>query len=236
MKTHHSCTCAYCENPATTDDHIPPQSLLPGVPKSKRPKVPSCEACNTGASDDDEHVRDLIVMYHSVSDTPQASVSLDSFYRAINNPKKRRYLANICRRIVEVEASSFQGILLGSQPGYSVDTARFQKTYERYIKGLHWIEFGALRNNGLEVKILLDPAKLRHMVESVKEEMSGGVLKMIAPQVFWYKYKRLSDELSTTYWLTCHFGNFPVLARTRSCNADVSGEKKANIQTQRKGA
>lgn len=75
----------------------------------------------------------------------------------------------------------------------------------------------------MEVKIMLDPEKIRHMVESVKAEMRGGVLKVIAPHVFWYKHKRLSDELSTTYWLTCHFGNFPVLARTRSCNADVSG-------------
>ena len=233
VKTHHSCTCAYCENPATTDDHIPPQSLLLGVPKSKRPKVPSCEACNTGASDDDEHVRNLIVMHHSVSDTPQARAPLDKFYRSINNPHKIPYLADINRRIVEVEVSSFKGIPLGRQPGYSVETARFQKTYERYIKGLHFIEFGALKNNRLEARILLDPEKLRHELESVEEHMSGGVLKEINQKVFWYKHKRLSDELSTTFWLTCHFGNFLVLARTRSYSADVSGEKKASIQIQR---
>jgi hypothetical protein len=215
MKKRQSQVCAYCGNLATTDDHIPPQSLLPGVPKRKRPNVPSCEACNSGASDDDEYVRDVIAMHHSIFEVPAASETLDSFNRAINNPKKRRYLRNIQSRISDVDTSSFGGILLGQQSGYTVDVARFQRTYARYIKGLHWLEFGSLASKSPQVQVLLDPERLRQIAETVKLDMTGGILRMIAPNVFFYKYKQVGDECSTTYWLACHFSNFPVLARTR---------------------
>jgi hypothetical protein len=49
-----------CGNLATTNDHISPQSLLPGVPKRERSNMPSCEACKSGAPNDDEYVRDVI--------------------------------------------------------------------------------------------------------------------------------------------------------------------------------
>jgi hypothetical protein len=179
------------------------------------PTVPSCEACNTGASDDDEHVRNLIVMHHSVSDVPAASDAVDKFTRAIENPKKFRYLRNLQTSISEVETASFGGILLGQQSGYSVDVARFEKTYTRYIKGLHWREFGAVNAGSLDAKVLLDPETLRHKAEQLMSEMSDGTLKTIAPSVFWYMYTRLNDRFSTTWWLTCHFDNFPVLVRTQ---------------------
>jgi hypothetical protein len=207
--------CAYCENPATTDDHIPPQSLLPGVPKSKRPKVPSCEACNTGASDDDEHVRDLIIMHHSVSDSQEASDALDKFSRSIMSPRKAGYVRSLQGRVIEVEAQTFEGICLGRQTGYIVDTDRFQRTYERYIKGLSWLEFGPPSAEILEVKVLLDPEHIHHRIDLLRTEFERGILKIISPKVFWYKYVKLGDEPSTTYWLTCHFGSFLVLSRTR---------------------
>ena len=83
--------CAYCGGLATTEDHIPPQSLLPGVPRKKRPSVPSCGDCNHGASDDDEYFRDVVLKYHRVADKPEASSAVDAMVRAMGHPRKVGY-------------------------------------------------------------------------------------------------------------------------------------------------
>ena len=49
--------CAYCGEPATTYDHVPPQCLYTRPLPSNLVTVPACAACNNGASKDDAEFR-----------------------------------------------------------------------------------------------------------------------------------------------------------------------------------
>ena len=47
--------CAYCPEPATTEDHVPPRGMFAKSMPNK-PWVPACESCNGDASKDDEYM------------------------------------------------------------------------------------------------------------------------------------------------------------------------------------
>src|SRR5689334_8854010 len=47
--------CAYCGEPATTRDHIPPKKLFPQPWTDDLITVPACSACNNCSSSDDEY-------------------------------------------------------------------------------------------------------------------------------------------------------------------------------------
>lgn len=53
--------CAYCGQPGTTQDHVPPRGMFAkGTPEP--PWVPSCEACNQGASQNDQFMQRLAMV------------------------------------------------------------------------------------------------------------------------------------------------------------------------------
>jgi hypothetical protein len=57
--------CAYCENEASTVDHVIPKSLYPSSlasSKVQRITVESCESCNNGWSNDEAHFRNVLLL------------------------------------------------------------------------------------------------------------------------------------------------------------------------------
>ncbi len=74
--------CAYCGSPdAKTDDHIPAKSIYkPGV--NAPPRVKACDACNNGASDGDEYLRDILLRHYLVADLPGAERQVAAMFRA----------------------------------------------------------------------------------------------------------------------------------------------------------
>lgn len=57
--------CAFCDNEATTREHVFPSNLYTeskNNSKVQRLTVPSCESCNNSWSDDEAHFRDIITL------------------------------------------------------------------------------------------------------------------------------------------------------------------------------
>ncbi|HET9898930.1 MAG TPA: hypothetical protein VFQ44_28735 [Streptosporangiaceae bacterium] len=52
--------CVYCDGEPDTGDHVPPRAFLDKPYPANLPKVPSCQACNEGASLDEEYVSCLL--------------------------------------------------------------------------------------------------------------------------------------------------------------------------------
>src|SRR5216683_2580155 len=87
--------CAYCNQPATTRDHVPPKKLFTPPLPGYLITVPSCGQCNHGASDDDEVFRnELSIMAGSFGESANAAERLKPTMRGI-----RRNRATLTRLV-----------------------------------------------------------------------------------------------------------------------------------------
>lgn len=207
--------CAYCGGAATTDDHIPPQSVLPGVPKRSRPHVPSCISCNNGASDDDEYFRDVVLKYHRVTDRPEAEPAVSAMVRAMAHPKKVRYAKAVLGSIFDVDVSTPAGVYLGKQPVFRLDRERLERAIRRYIRGLHLLARGTRVPSDHTVGVRANPEALLDRQDDLAKLFSSGELVVIKDGVFWYKWVVPTDRPSASGWLLVLFDAFPILATVR---------------------
>jgi len=203
--------CAYCGAPATTDDHIPPQGLLIGVPRRMRPSVRACADCNGGASDDDEYFRDVVLKYHRVADKPEAQPAIERMFRAMKKPEKRGYAADAILRLTEANVRTFGGIHLGRQPAYHVDGERIERTAQRYVRGLHQYERGMAIAASHRLRVSCEPESLTDRVRRIAESFRAARVRVVRKGVFWYSYFAATDAPESSAWLLVFFDSFPIL-------------------------
>ena len=204
-------TCAYCGAPATTEDHIPPQALLVGVPRSARPSVRSCAACNNGASDDDEYFRDVVLKYHRVSEQPAAAPAIAKMIRAIALPAKAKYAAATLRSFEDIRVVTPAGIDLGIRPAYRVNEGRIAKAAERYVRGLHRSELGVCVPAEHTVRIQANPESILQEQARLVRVFASGTTRTVQPGVFWYKWVVPADRPSASAWLLVFYDALPLL-------------------------
>lgn len=202
-------TCAYCGNAAESEDHIPAQGLLRGVPRGARPSVPACLACNLHASDDDEYFRDTVVKYHRVADKPEAAAAFGAMMRALRHPKKRGYAAATLRGLRDRRVITYAGIDLGMQPTYDVDLDRICRCVSRYVRGLHFREVGT-RVPSDNVRALANPESLLRD-ERLGEFIRAGTLRVVKPRVFSYSWFHPYDRPTASVWVLVFFDALPFM-------------------------
>lgn len=130
--------CAYCPRPATTEDHVPPQSWYSGNTRAKI-TVPACSECNSKFAKDDEFVKTFLVIGSPGS--PVAREILDSSVtRAleVHSPRLRRKIRS---QIDLVDIVRQSGIYAGREPVLRITDAdwhRISKTLIRIVRGLYY--------------------------------------------------------------------------------------------------
>jgi hypothetical protein len=218
-----SLECAYCGEAADTDDHVPAQALLAGVPKRERPSVRSCASCNQGASDDDEYFRDVVVKYHAVGDRDEAQPILESVQRALSHPMKKGYAIATLRSWGESRVMTRSGLDLGVQPVYSIDVARVARVVTRYVRGLHRRETG-VRITADQVSAVINVEWIKETQRELAGMLAGGTVRMVKPGVFWYKWAIPYDAPGASLWLLTFFDAFPVVGIVRALEASKDPE------------
>jgi hypothetical protein len=79
--------CAFCGQPATTEDHIPPQGMFaPGTPDLMW--VPACDPCNKSTTKDDEFFQRLAFVAGTERSADALAVR-ETVLRAIERPQAR---------------------------------------------------------------------------------------------------------------------------------------------------
>jgi hypothetical protein len=205
-------SCVYCGAPATTDDHIPAQNLLVGVPRRCRPSVPACSQCNTGASQDDEYFRDVVVKYRRVAERPEAQPAVDAMLRALSKPEKHAYARRTIESYHDVAAVTEGGIYLGMQPAYRVDGRRIARTAERYVRGLHFLERGMRVPSDHFVKVHVNIEAIIREQARVAAAFTSSTIRVVGQRIFFYGWAIPSDQPSASAWLLVFFDGFPLLA------------------------
>lgn len=133
--------CAYCGEPATTVDHVPPKRLFSPPLPSNLITVPACRKCNNGASNDDEIFRnEIAILCGSFRESDTAAERLQVSIRTIRRNKKT--LRKFVQGARLVDRYSQGGIYLG--PGYAVaiDRAVQRRVNERIVRGLYYHHLG----------------------------------------------------------------------------------------------
>ena len=198
--------CAYCDRPATTRDHVPPEKLFTPPRPSNLITVSSCGSCNHGASYDDEVFRnELSIMAGSFGESAKAAERLQTALRGIRRNRATR------RRMVlsaqPVERYSTSGLYLGL--GYAVLAAPGvqKRVITRIVRGLYWYHIGSRVPDDAKIELvfidkrkpdweegltLLRPLMLRHIL------IGDG-------ETFQYCYGQANDDPTFSVWLLIFF-------------------------------
>ena len=208
--------CTFCASlDAHTVDHVPPKSFFRGRGVTGLITVRACAACNSGASADDEYVRDTILKHHEVGEQPAAISQVASMLRGMANPKKQKYAEATMRSIRDVAVTTPAGLYLGTRPAFVIDSARLKRTFERYIRGLYRHEFGRRVPTETEFNIAVDPERVLAEQAVVEATFLGGTTKVVDPEVFFYSYVRDEKPPHNSGWLLVFFNTFAVVGAAR---------------------
>jgi hypothetical protein len=145
--------CAYCDRPASTRDHVPPESLFTPPRPINLITVPACGDCNQGASDDDEVFRnELSIMAGSFRESANAAERLEPTERAIlRNKAMRQKMVHAAK---PVERYSMGGIYLGRGYAVPLNSEAHRRVLTRIVRGLYWHQTENSLGNDVHVELM----------------------------------------------------------------------------------
>jgi len=188
--------CAYCGALSpTTRDHIPPKGIFPTPRPGDLITVPSCMACNQGASASDESFRAYLSL-HVGMDTSSTSrlwtqAALPGIRR--NRPLHRRLLAETQR----VWLTTPSGVIHSHAYRLLWDSAAHDATNERMIRGLYFHHYGDVLGTRVRVKSHWFRTLDTDLLEATEEceQRSAG------DDQFVYRFGRASGAPLHSIWL-----------------------------------
>ncbi|KPJ65916.1 MAG: hypothetical protein AMJ43_09700 [Coxiella sp. DG_40] len=131
--------CAYCGEPADTDDHVVPKQLYPESVRKAGVQlltVPACKRCNGSFSDDEEHFRNVLTTGGKIT-----SLVGELFYRRIHRSfakgKSLRHLRQLVSTMQECQTPEGQRHII-----YPIRDKGFVRILHKILRGLAFHHFG----------------------------------------------------------------------------------------------
>jgi hypothetical protein len=210
--------CAYCPNPATTVDHVPPRNLFPTPPPPNLITVPACESCNNGASKDDEYFRSRLVLRADVAGEVNAQEAVQRVLRSLRRPQGRGFQQAMRKDITPVDLVTPSGILLGKAPAFRVDP-RLATVPDRIARGLLFHHTRQRLPPGYGIRAF--PLEQTEYASEQRRANLAAFLTPVtstAPQqfggVFTYWYSTVAEDPSASAWVMLFYGTALFVALT----------------------
>jgi hypothetical protein len=197
--------CAYCGEPATTDDHVPPQCLYTPPLPSNLVTVPACAPCNNGVSKDDAEFRNhLSIMAGSFRGSANAAERLQPSLRAIR--RDRPTLARVVLGALLTERYSAGGIYLGPGVAVPLPPGARERVLLRIVRGLFWHHFDARLDAACVKLIHIDKSKptWRQALDELLSMSHQNVL-IGNGETFEYRFSRDDDDPAISFWMMTFF-------------------------------
>jgi hypothetical protein len=212
--------CVYCDNPATTRDHVPSKKLFTPPLPSNLITVPACDLCNNGASDDDEVFRnELSIMAGSFKESAKAAERLGGpTMRGIR--RNKAMLARMVTGAKLVERYTQSGLYLGYGYAVPVVPGLQQRVITRIVRGLYWHHFQTrLGDDTKTTLVFIDKRKPRWQEALYRLQRLQLRHVLIGDgDTFQYLYGRANDDPVFSVWLLIFFkgtGEQIILAHIR---------------------
>ena len=148
--------CAYCGEPATTRDHIPPKRLFPKPLPSDLMTVPACAIHNHEASDDDEYFIWAVTMSEKAVGS-QANAARQQRLAPPGSPRRRRMAKRLMSQASWVNVVTPSGLYLRRAVGFNIDQERVGSVLTRILRGLYFKELGQRVPKKCEVLGIVNP-------------------------------------------------------------------------------
>src|SRR5438105_3023828 len=133
--------CVYCGKPATTDDHIPPQTIFGDEKPPDRIWVPACDDCNRGCSKDDEYFKQISLM-RGIDNNSAADEVYRSVSRALNREQAKGMRRAFYERVGPLEVETPAGLYVSETAGCRMEKVRLNPVFNRIVRGLFWVHTG----------------------------------------------------------------------------------------------
>lgn len=189
--------CAYCGGLSNTNDHVIPKNLYPISIRKQNVQlltVPSCDKCNAGFSDDEEHFRNIITVggYNSpiVNELFYYKV-----YPSFSNRKSLRHLHQLWNDMNEINTSNGKRHII-----YPMRDKKFVRILKKIFSGLCFYHF---RNYIPKENIYVDVLKDEIPKFIIEENWYN-----IVPEVFEYLFGiYITEEGYVSLWMIRFFEN-----------------------------
>ena len=199
--------CAYCEQPATTKDHIPPKGIFPRPRPSDLITVPSCERHNSGASLDDELFRNFVVLREELAGHPQASRTAAIAMRGLHRPERPGLRRQLLSTLREVDLESPAGLYLGTASEFAHSGSSILSVSKRITRGLYYHHFGQRVPAGHSVVCVPQrnlPAGDREIWLELSESIDPTV-HSVGDGAFKYRFEISSEDPEISVWVLVYF-------------------------------
>jgi hypothetical protein len=210
--------CAYCDNPATTRDHVPPKKLFTPPLPGNLVTVPACGQCNNGASSDDEVFRnELCIMAGSFGESVKAAERLGPAICGIR--RNKAMTARMVTGAQLVERYTCGGLYLGY--GYAVPVVHGvqERVITRTVRGLYWHHFHTRLPDDAKISLVFIDKRRPHWQEALRvlQRLQLQYVLIGDGKTFQYLYGHANDDATFSVWLLIFFrgaGEQIILAHT----------------------
>jgi hypothetical protein len=188
-------TCVICGiRPAETVDHVPPKCFFKGVTNAQLRTVPSCWACNNGASSDDEDMRFYISAQIGKQNPASKVLWDDGAHKTIKRKIKLRssFLANV--RDVEVLE---QDGSIKNRLAFLVPISTYQRVLERITRGLYFFHTGRI----LPVNVAVFATMLADTPDMETEDIRRLKIESVGAGACIYRYEIVPDDADRSLWI-----------------------------------
>jgi hypothetical protein len=204
--------CAYCGELATTADHVPPQNIfLP--PRPPLVTVPSCFACNNGASPDDEKFRTFISLRVGTGSPRTLALWRNGAFRSLLHNK--RELRRVAETMEDHPVFTPSGLYLGHATTALFEQEPHDRTIERIARGLYLHEYREPLPRDCPVEVMVinsaDPgwaSQLQDTLRLMEVRSIGG------ETVFEYAFARAPERPQSSLWLFRFYEGHEAMAAT----------------------
>jgi len=215
--------CVLCGHVRSrTEEHIPPRNLWPRAKAIQKQLVwvPACLVCNASSSKDDEYFRFVVTQGLDTGDHPEALLLTPPVARSLARPQFPGFARSLFDRSFEVELRTGAGLFVGTTRAVPIAAKRVQRVAEKIVRGLFFIETGAImpRTHKVEALVaeqlpLLSAEDQARAVQYVNSFM-GSTFKRGGPgNVFAYSHRlQEQPEGVASVWLLVFFQRLGILA------------------------
>jgi hypothetical protein len=213
--------CTFCDRPATTRDHVPARAFFARPRPATLITVPACEPCNNLAHTEDDYFRSCVLRHHRVAVVPEAQSQLKSFLASTQRPQSVGFLTKLVADLREIQFLTPGGNVIGTRPGFVVDTERVERTVCRYVRGLYRARVGVRLPLDARVSALSEPEKVFALQPQLAQLAAHPNQHVVQRGVFWFSYEQASDNPVASQWILVFFDEYAVVGFT------ISGEFRA---------
>lgn len=189
--------CAYCGEPATSMDHVPPKSLF-SMDRAGLITVPACHAHNGQRSGLDERFREFISLYVG-AETPRTQALWETTVRGLRRqPKRLDELLRHRRYLPELDSYAV-----------SADASAFIPVVEQIVRGLYWHCYK--ERLPLEVKI---QANLMQVGDWLLEFSKDMARHSVGDGQFFFFYQKMETHPTISAWILIFHRQMVAMALT----------------------